>query len=282
MFVRVTQKTFAMHYRTTDFSEKETILMIGDPAYCTLYKRNGRFLLFANDIPEMGYYNDDLHPIGEEGGYESAYYCDLAPYGDRSSGSGYLALGTRDKWEIYNMSFHFEPEIKASGAILFEAFRKLDEYLGVDMSQNFRNLSFGPTEMEDRVTPDMITRMEPHQIFVFGSNDAGHHGAGAARYAMDHFGAVWGQGTGLQGQSYAIPTMSYDIEVIRSHVNEFLGFASCHPEYQFLVTPIGCGIAGMTPEQIAPLFDSEHHRPDNVFLPKSFWDVIKSQWGKGV
>lgn len=102
-------------------------------------------------------------------------------------------------------------------------------------------------------------------IFVFGSNLAGRHGAGAARYAMEMCGAEWGQGEGLQGSSYAIPTMDGNIEPlpldrIAAHVKTFVEFARAHPELTFNITRIGCGLAGFTPEQIGPLFEGT---PDN-------------------
>ena len=124
-----------------------------------------------------------------------------------------------------------------------------------------------------RTTPERIDRLAPGQIFVFGSNLQGAHAGGAAAYALDHFGAVWGQGVGLQGQSYAIPTMQGGVETIKPYVDEFTKFAAEHPEMTFLVTPIGCGIAGFKPEQIAPLFADAAALP-NVWLPRRFWRVL--------
>ena len=117
-----------------------------------------------------------------------------------------------------------------------------------------------------RVSPAQITSLEPHQIFVFGSNLAGQHGGGAARQAYEAFGAIWGQGSGLQGQSYGIPTMQGGVETIAPYVQEFITFAISHPQNDFLVTRIGCGIAGFTDAQIAPLFQ-EAYALENVFLP---------------
>ena len=101
-------------------------------------------------------------------------------------------------------------------------------------------------------TPDRITELKPNEIFVFGSNLAGSHGGGEARLAYNRFGAIWGQGVGLQGQSYAIPTMQGGVETIKPYVDEFIEFAKQHPEYKFLVTRIGCGIAGFKDEEILP------------------------------
>ena len=118
-------------------------------------------------------------------------------------------------------------------------------------------------------TPQWITELKPNEIFVFGSNLAGAHGGGAARVAMNRFGAIWGQGVGLQGQSYAIPTMQGGVETIQPFVDEFIAFAKAHPEYTFLVTPIGCGIAGFTADQIAPLFYPAMD-VQNILLPEEF------------
>lgn len=100
-------------------------------------------------------------------------------------------------------------------------------------------------------TPEMISELKENEIFVFGSNLAGMHGGGAARAAVLRFGAVWGQGVGLQGRSYAIPTMQGGVETIKPYVDEFIEFAKSHKELKFLVTRIGCGIAGFRDEQIA-------------------------------
>lgn len=115
--------------------------------------------------------------------------------------------------------------------------------------------------------------MEPkRKIFVFGSNLAGRHGKGAAWSAKLHFGAIQGQGEGLQGNSYGIPTKGYDLEVlplpiVETYVEKFIAFAKGHPEMEFLLTPIGCGLAGHTPKDIAPMFALA---PSNVIFPASF------------
>ena len=119
---------------------------------------------------------------------------------------------------------------------------------------------------QQRVTPERIDHLEPNEIFVFGSNLAGAHGGGAAYTAYRKFGAIWGQGVGLQGQSYAIPTMQGGVETIKPYVDEFIAFAKAHPELIFLVTRVGCGIAGFTNEEISPLFSAAHDVP-NIVLP---------------
>ena len=120
-----------------------------------------------------------------------------------------------------------------------------------------------------RTTPEFITSLQPGEIFVFGSNLQGMHGGGAARIARLKFGAIMGQGVGLQGQSYAIPTMQGGVETIRPYVDEFIAFAKVHPELTFLVTRIGCGIAGFTNEEISPLFAEAHH-VENIVLPEGW------------
>ena len=125
-------------------------------------------------------------------------------------------------------------------------------------------------------TPDFIEALQPNEIFVFGSNLEGMHAGGAARLAYHRFGAVWGQGVGLQGQSYAIPTMHGGVEAIRPYVDEFIQFATEHPEYLFYVTKIGCGIAGFLETEIAPLFQAAVN-VDNILLPRSFCEIIEEE-----
>ena len=126
------------------------------------------------------------------------------------------------------------------------------------------------TDMEQkRTTPEFITELQPNEIFVFGSNLKGMHGGGAAWIAYRKFGAIMGQGVGLQGQSYGIPTMQGGVETIRPYVDEFIQFAKEHQELTFLVTRIGCGIAGFTDAEIAPLFENAHDL-ENIVLPPNW------------
>lgn len=130
--------------------------------------------------------------------------------------------------------------------------------------------------MNTRITPNHITELKPNEIFVFGSNLQGYHGGGAARLAMNQWGAVWGQGTGLQGQTYAIPTMQGGIGTIRPYIDQFIKFAQNDPERTFLVTEIGCGIAGFRPADIAPLFKNAINIP-NIWLPQRFWEIYQEE-----
>ena len=124
------------------------------------------------------------------------------------------------------------------------------------------------------IASDRIDILEEHEIFVFGSNLAGRHGGGAARSANIKFGAEWGVGVGLTGQSYAIPTMQGGVETIKPYVDEFIRFAQANPELKFLVTRIGCGIAGFKDEEIAPLFDKAMQVP-NIYLPETFFKILQ-------
>lgn len=120
-----------------------------------------------------------------------------------------------------------------------------------------------------RTTPEFITELQPNEIFVFGSNLRGMHGGGAAYIAHRKFGAIMGQGVGLQGQSYAIPTMQGGVETIKPYVDEFIEFAKEHQNLTFLVTRIGCGIAGFTDDEISPLFKAAHE-VENIVLPPNW------------
>lgn len=130
--------------------------------------------------------------------------------------------------------------------------------------------------MNTRITPNHITELKPNEIFVFGSNLQGYHGGGAARLAMNKWGAVWGLGVGLQGRTYAIPTMQGGTETIRPYIDQFIKFAQNDPERTFLVTEIGCGIAGFRPADIAPLFKDAINIP-NIWLPQRFWDILQEE-----
>lgn len=136
-----------------------------------------------------------------------------------------------------------------------------------------QTLGVGDTPLNAQYTPDHIVSLGPNDIFVFGSNLQGHHGGGAARIAMNLFGAIFGQGVGLQGNAYAIPTMQGGVETIKPYVDEFIDFSKSRPDLTFYVTKIGCGIAGFTCEEIAPLFSDAIGIP-NVRLPKEFVDII--------
>lgn len=126
--------------------------------------------------------------------------------------------------------------------------------------------------LPSHITPSRINSLLDDEIFVFGSNAMGMHMGGAARIAYDKFGAEWGNGEGLQGQSYALPTMEGE-ESVRAAIKRFTEFAYDHPDLTFFVTAVGCGIAGYTPKEIAPIFESAANL-ENVYLPLSFWKIL--------
>lgn len=116
--------------------------------------------------------------------------------------------------------------------------------------------------------------MRQGEIFVFGSNLAGVHGAGAARHAVLKHGATWAQGIGLQGYSYGIPTKDEKIQTmplaeIEPHVNDFLDFARGRPDLTFYITPIGCGLAGYKRADIRPMFAD---MPANCYFAETWED----------
>jgi len=121
-------------------------------------------------------------------------------------------------------------------------------------------------------------------VFCFGSNCAGRHGAGAALYALNHYDAVYGKGFGHHGNSFAIPTKDKKIETlplddIRKYVNDFIQYATAHPELEFQVTQIGCGLAGLKAKDIAPMFIG---CPDNCLFDDAwfkFFGATKRYWG---
>ena len=127
------------------------------------------------------------------------------------------------------------------------------------------------------IASNKIDILEKDEIFVFGSNLAGQHKGGAARAANMKFGAKWGVGVGLTGQSYAIPTMQGGIETINPYVEQFIEFAKVRTELKFLVTRIGCGIAGFKDEDIAPLFKPAMNVP-NIYLPKEFYNILAAPY----
>lgn len=125
------------------------------------------------------------------------------------------------------------------------------------------------TEKGDHVAPDVIRHLRPNQIFVFGSNIYGRHNGGSAGFAVQHFGAVLGQAEGLQGQSYAIPTVGNTYEEVAEAIERFDDFVVQHPNLTFLLTAVGCGNAGYSVEQVAVLFRPSYSF-GNVYVPASF------------
>ena len=181
--------------------------------------------------------------------------------------------GMRDAWEKerkakMSMFSRFSMGFGATSAMSREE-RKAYRSMEHRSSRNYHEIG----EFSNRITSEHIKSLKDNEIFVFGSNLAGAHAGGAARIAVEKFGAIMGQGVGLQGQSYAIPTMQGGPNTILPYVEEFIRFADMHSELTFLVTKIGCGIAGFTPREIAPLFAGAIN-VSNIHLPIDFWREI--------
>ena len=160
-------------------------------------------------------------------------------------------------------------DVKYNMKEFLEAWRK---EVAIVQAEELKKLEASPNNPGTRITPDRITRLAPNEVFVFGSNEQGLHYGGAAKAAHENFGAIMGQGNGLQGKSYAIPSMS-GIGVMGEYVKEFCEFAKAHPEKRFLVTEVGCGIAGYSVDEVAPLFECCLD-VENITLPASFWDIL--------
>lgn len=124
-----------------------------------------------------------------------------------------------------------------------------------------------------------MEKQKPREIFVFGSNLAGQHHGGSARAAVEHHGAIIGEGVGPQGNSYAIPTLDGDFQKlalydIRAHVGDFIEYAKLNPELKFNIVAIGCGIAGFKPSEIAQMFRGA---PANCVLPQEFVHALQNE-----
>jgi len=137
----------------------------------------------------------------------------------------------------------------------------------------------GSTMEKYRITPKWVDSLKSNEVFVFGSNLSGRHGAGAAKLAL-RWGAIYGQAEGIQGQTYAIPTVDAAVKSklpltdIKKYIDIFYAYALKHSDKIFLVTEIGCGLAGWTPFDIAPLFPTEIYYLKNVYLPRAFLTTV--------
>ena len=134
--------------------------------------------------------------------------------------------------------------------------------------------------MIERTTPEIIKTISENEVFIFGSNLSGRHGKGAAKTALG-WGAKYGQASGIQGKTYGIPTKdasirrTLSIEEIKPFVDDFIEWAKYHSGNIFYVTEIGCGLAGLKPKEVAPLF-KEAINVDNIYLPARFWHKLSN------
>lgn len=198
-------------------------------------------------------------------------------------GSAHNVKEVTDLLAIDNVMEFSHDNLGASNTWERESSSRRAYYSKMDMMfQNFSDMTdeemvaqkrrYAKEYYEPRVTPDNITELKANEIFVFGSNAHGMHKGGAAALAMKKFGAVWGQGEGAQGRCYAIPTME-GLDSMAEAIDRFTAYAGKHPEQRFLVTRVGCGIAGYTAAQVAPLFKA-CITLENVSLPSDFWQAL--------
>ena len=229
----------------------------------------------SNNIGDVAWYrgNSDgtTHPVGEKQPNELGLY-DMSgnvwewtetpahSYASEVIPSGTLFIRRGGSW------WHKDKNCRVSRRYASDHLKKTS---GLGLRVVIRNVMYNR-----EYTYERISELKENEIFVFGSNLAGTHGGGAALLAYRKFGAIWGQGVGLQGQSYGIPTMQGGVETIKPYVDEFIEFARHHCELKFLVTKIGCGIAGFRDEEIAPLFKDALNQ-ENVILPKEFVNIIQ-------
>lgn len=225
----------------------------------------------------MGYSTRRCYSVGEPFSYDKAYVLSFDPrsMSGRPALSCFFALGQKGRATIYVVEAYEAKPLIENVASMEDAMNQFGERIGVKFAP-WVDLLVPPPPTWERLdyTPEKITSLEPHQIFVFGSNLKGQHSGGAARDAYERFGAIWGQGEGLQGQSYALPTMGLSEDEIKAHIEVFARCANEHPEFEFLVTKVGCGIAGFKERDIAPLFLDAYLYSRNITLPESFADII--------
>lgn len=246
-----------------------------------VYVKDGKVGVFITITSDwQGYATRRCLSVGEPFTYDEAYVLAFDP---RSlccmpAQSCLFALGQNGRTTIYAVEAYEAKPIIKDAVSMEDAINQFGERIGLKYTP-WENLLTPPSPTWEKLdyTPEHIISLEPHQIFVFGSNREGKHIGGAAKVAFEHFGAIWGQGEGLQGQSYALPTMGLSLDEIQKHIETFLHCAYAHPELEFLVTRIGCGIAGFKERDIAPLFLTDfslYMELHNVTMPESFADII--------
>lgn len=203
--------------------------------------------------------NQDVESVAMEISIKNSFY-----FEDTQEGMG-------EAWEKERKAKHrmYSRMDEVSRCVACEGEEHINEiHETLRQNKNYQEIE----EFEHRVTPDRIDHLHNGQVFVFGSNSQGLHRGGAARVALTKFGATMGQGEGLQGQSYAIPTMD-GLTALAANIRTFVLFAKEHPEMTFLVTRIGCGVAGYRASQVAPLFVGAVD-VENIWLPMDFWKEL--------
>lgn len=205
--------------------------------------------------------NQDVHSVAVKLSITNTMY-----FEDTDAGMG--AAWERERKSRSRMYSRMDTAYSCAAPSTSQAERVRNIHSMLRTNKNYQEVG----EFAHRVTPEIITHLQPGQVFVFGSDGQGNHGGGAAMAAVNNFGAVRGQSEGMQGDSYAIDSMD-GLEVLAEQARRFVAYAKEHPERTFLVTRIGCGAAGHTPGQVAPLFLSAID-VENIWLPKDFWNEI--------
>lgn len=254
-------------------------------AWFRLYEKDGKYGLFTSprDFQQYPLYCKRLGPLF---GYDKVFYYN---YGANTvldefyrcqtvlgTDNGYLAIERKGLWDVFDLTNQGAYALVVEGA---SSFAEAEKLLVSEVSRTINPSQWIEIKSDEvisrRDTPDDIKSLKENQIFVFGSNLQGQHSGGASRVAVQKFGAKEGKGNGIQGQSYAIPTMNLSNNDIQNYVDQFIQFASEHREYEFFVTKIGCGIAGKKVEEIAPMFKNALW-VNNIHLPREFWENIKT------
>lgn len=242
IFIRQDNNTEMLCFETSIYDDEETYLLAEE----VLFKHLDR----------------EKNVSGKEKLYFDFYYGGM---GNNVFINKKIYLSIQDNYFVYHVD-----------DLEYQIFSSVQGVFNSVVNHMSSNKSTKPSSIK-RISPKWIVKLEEDEIFVFGSNLDGLHGGGAAAVARK-WGAIWGQGVGLQGQTYAIPTMQGGVETIKPYVDEFLSFAKSKPNLKFLVTEIGCGIAGFTVEQIAPLFNKAiDENIENIFLPESFYKILTNE-----
>lgn len=242
IFIRQDNNTEMLCFETSIYDDEETYLLAEEVLFKHLDRENN-----------VG---------GKEKLYFDFYYGGM---GNNVFINKKINLSVQDNYFVYHVD-----------DLEYQIFSSVQGVFNSVVNHMNSNKSTKPSSIK-RISPKWIDKLEENEIFVFGSNLDGLHGGGAAAIARK-WGAIWGQGVGLQGQTYAIPTMQGGVETIEPYVADFLSFAKSNNNLKFLVTEIGCGIAGFTVEQIAPLFKNAlDENIENVYLPNSFYEVLTNE-----
>lgn len=188
----------------------------------------------------------------------------------------------RPDWMILNLGLgnkvyitsELRKYVRISNVSPSQLYREWEAYVLDGVTRLDNHYEYWKQTNPNRVAPDYVESLADNEVFVFGSNIFGFHDSGAAEVAHMKFGAIYGEYSGHRGQSYAIPTDGVPYSKTASLIYKFIRYAESHPNYKFIVTKIGCGIAGYLPSQIAPFF-APAVGVGNILLPLDFWNYLR-------